>query len=352
MDKETEMSQVDAVSSYDRQSEAKEDSGHFEEVAPQRQTFAQKLKQHLRKWWWLHLILFIAITLLLVLLLVYVAFPKIAQNGIDDSSLLVTSIVLSNPSETAFHLHQVSTSLNDSPYHPHLDAFNASLALEGNNPYTYVTIPAIDAEANSTVIVDQDVAITDLKAFTDYNIALLQNEKINIAIQGSTSLHEMKFPTTTVNFNKVVTINGLNKLSGFNITSINILLKPLPDGTNMAGTVSIPNASPITFSMGNVIMDVLHDGTRIGTSTLPDLTLYPGENIVNTTSVVNQTTVLTLITTTYHDGMIPLDFVGTSSVFDGVHLTYFEEALKSVTQHVVLDAGKALSAIGLNITGS
>jgi len=120
----------------------------------------------------------------------------------------VTSIVLSNPSETAFHLHQVSTSLNDSPYHPHLDAFNASLALEGSSPYAYVTIPAIDAEANSTVIVDQDVAITDLKAFTDYNIALLQNEKVNIAIQGSTSLHEMKFPTTTVNFNKIVTING------------------------------------------------------------------------------------------------------------------------------------------------
>ena len=59
---------------------------------------------------------------------------------------------------------------------------------------------------------------------------------------------------------------------------------------------------------------------------------------------------LTLITTKYPDGKIPLDFVGTSSVFEGEHLIYFEEALKSVTQHVVLDAGAALRAVGLNIT--
>jgi len=143
---------------------------------------------------------------------------------------------------------------------------------------------------------------------------------------------------------------GLNKLSGFAITSISILLRPLSDGTNMAGTVSIPNASPITFSMGNVTMDILHNNTLIGTSTLPNLTLHPGENIVNTTSIVNQTTVLTLITTKYHDGKIPLDFVGTSSVFEGEHLTYFEEALRGVTQHVVLDAGAALRGIGLNVT--
>jgi len=103
----------------------------------------------------------------------------------------------------------VSTSLNGSPYHPHLDAFNASLSLEGGNPYAYITIPALDAAANATIVVDQPVAIADLKAFTDYNIALLQNEKINIAVRGSTSLHEMKFPTTTVDFNKIVTINGM-----------------------------------------------------------------------------------------------------------------------------------------------
>ena len=69
MDKETEVSQVDAVSSHDPYSSFKDEAGHPDEIVPQRQTFAQKLKKHLRKWWWLHLILFIAITLLLVLLL-------------------------------------------------------------------------------------------------------------------------------------------------------------------------------------------------------------------------------------------------------------------------------------------
>ena len=42
----------------------------FEDIIPQgRQTKGQKIKAHFRKWWWLHLILFILITLLIVLLL-------------------------------------------------------------------------------------------------------------------------------------------------------------------------------------------------------------------------------------------------------------------------------------------
>lgn len=69
MDKKTEMSQVDVVSSQDHHSSLKEDAAHIEDGLPKRQSFAQKLKKHLRKWWWLHLILFIAITLLMVLLL-------------------------------------------------------------------------------------------------------------------------------------------------------------------------------------------------------------------------------------------------------------------------------------------
>ena len=34
-----------------------------------RPTFMQRYKAHMKKWWWLHLIIFIAITLLIVLLM-------------------------------------------------------------------------------------------------------------------------------------------------------------------------------------------------------------------------------------------------------------------------------------------
>jgi len=65
-------------------------------------------------------------------------------------------------------------------------------------------------------------------------------------------------------------------------------------------------------------------------------------------STVNQTLVLTQIVTTYKNGMLPIDIVGNSSVYEGQHLTYFEKALGSVTQHITLDVGSALKKVGLD----
>ena len=65
-------------------------------------------------------------------------------------------------------------------------------------------------------------------------------------------------------------------------------------------------------------------------------------------SQVNQTLVLTQILENFKDGMLPIDIMGNSSVYDGQHLVYFEKALASVTQHITLNVGAALKAVGLD----
>ena len=137
-------------------------------------TSGGKVKAHFRKWWWVHLILFLIGTIVIAVILCYVAFPKIAQHGINQSELTVNSLILSNPTPNSFHLSQNSTITNNSPYHPQLDAFNASLSLQGTNtPYAYVELPHLHATQSGTNLIDQDVSITDLAAFTAYNIAVL-----------------------------------------------------------------------------------------------------------------------------------------------------------------------------------
>ena len=66
-------------------------------------------------------------------------------------------------------------------------------------------------------------------------------------------------------------------------------------------------------------------------------------------STVDQAAVIKALTTTYQNGMLPIDIVGNSSVYDGQHLPYFEKALQGLTQHVVLDVGSALKAAGLDL---
>ena len=57
---------------------------------------------------------------------------------------------------------------------------------------------------------DQDVSIVDLAAFTDYTTNVLQNEEVKVDVKGRTPLHEMRFPTTTVNYDKTATMKGIS----------------------------------------------------------------------------------------------------------------------------------------------
>ena len=313
-------------------------------------TFGSKVKAHFRRWWWVHLILFLIGTIVVAVILCYVAFPRIAQNGINKSVLTVNSLELSNPTSNSFHLTQNSTIVNNTPYHPQLDAFNASLSLHGSGPYAYVELPHLHATQTGSNLIDQDVTITDLAAFTAYNVAVLNDESVQVDVDGKTTLHEMRFPDTTVTYNTTTTMNGLNKFSGFNVTSFSIKLPPEPDGTNMVGEVYIPNPSVLTLHMGNVTFGNFLPATPysspffIGNSTLENVVLVPGNNTVPMRSTINQTLVLDAIGLVYKNGILPVDIVGATSVYNGQHLTYFEAALQSLTQHVKLDVGAALKA--------
>ncbi|KAL9002360.1 MAG: hypothetical protein Q9180_009980, partial [Flavoplaca navasiana] len=123
-----------------------------------KRSFGAKLKAHFKRFWWLHLILFIASILVIVLCIVYVAFPRIAQNGINDSTLEIESLTLSNPNPNSFHLQQTAKLTNHNRYHPRLDAFNASLSVGGaeNKPYAYIELPAVHATETTFTNIDQE----------------------------------------------------------------------------------------------------------------------------------------------------------------------------------------------------
>jgi hypothetical protein len=146
---------------------------------------------------------------------------------------------------------------------------------------------------------------------------------------------------------------GLNKLAGLNIADVRILSgqdEILPDGSNLIANVSIPNPSVMTLDLGNVTMNLAVNGTAIGYALIPNLFLTPGENKFPLQSHVEQLTILGLIQSEYNNAVLPLQIVGNSSVRNGQHLTYYEDAIKSNMINLDLDVGPALAAIGINIT--
>ena len=59
---------------------------------------------------------------------------------------------------------------------------------------------------------------------------------------------------------------------------------------------------------------------------------------------------LDLLAKNYTNGILPVDSVGESSVYNGIHLAYFESPLRDVSLIAELDVGRALRDVGINIT--
>ena len=139
---------------------------------------------------------------------VYAAFPHIAQQGVDASTIEITSLMALDPTPTSFHFIQDSLSHSYNTYHPWLDPFNASLSLAGSAPYCMVVLPGTSSGDSVPAHIDQIVQVTDLEGFTDYNAALLNSESIQARVNGSTWLYEMKFPAAHVSYDKITTLTG------------------------------------------------------------------------------------------------------------------------------------------------
>ncbi|KAB8265607.1 hypothetical protein BDV32DRAFT_34130 [Aspergillus pseudonomiae] len=313
-------------------------------------SFKSRVAAHFKKWWWAHLIAFIVVVLVVALPVVYVGYPNIAQDNINDSKLEVKSMVISEPTPESFHVDQQQVIWTDSVFHPTIYSFNASVGLLGAAPFGIATIPQLKSRDGVEVRVDQRLDLTDASAFGDFATAVMQNEYVDLNVYGRPDLKQGALPKITVTYNHTATMKGLNKLKGFSLSGMK-LAKEAPDGTNTEGQVLIPNPSVMTISLGNVTLDLSVNGTGIGTSYIQDLVLKPGDNKFPMRAKVDQLSMVTLMTK-YPGTVVPVDITGSatnSSVYDGKALSYFSRALASNKLQVNLNitevVGSSLSKL-------
>lgn len=262
---------------------------------------------------------------------VYVAMPKIAQDGVNDSSLEITQLKFTDPTPDTIVLSQVGTLHSPSMYTPTLDPFNASsyLVTDGqyaSSPMVIIPLPKIHAlHPKSTISVEnQEVSIVSLDALSDYTTAVLSNEYVTTALVGKTKLHEGALPVITINYNQTSTYKGLNGLKGFNVTNVRVNLTAL-SGPNLSGYAYIPNPSDMTIAMGDVTLELSTATGVVGNSTIANMTLVPGNNTLPMIGTMDQAKVLGSADLT--TGIVELSIVGKSAIYNGEHLVYYERAL-------------------------
>jgi len=315
-----------------------------------------RMKNHCRRFWWCDCLVLIVVVLVIVLPIIFVGIPNIAQHEINASTLEVQSEEVTSPSPDGVHLKIQTVVKSGSKFHPVIEPFRAGLSLKGQSPFLYIDIPKAKSEATTYISIDESVKLASKEGFSQYTQAVLASETLQFNLDGKTKLKLSGLPKMSVKYNKVITMKGLNKLAGLDITDVKILSGKdsiLSDGSNFIGNVHIPNPSVMTLDLGNVTMNLFLDGKPVGYSLIPNLVLKPGPNVLPMQSRVDQLAILGLVQSKYKNAVIPLEISGNSSInSNGEHLPYYEAAIKANTIKVDLNIAPALAGIGINITSS
>lgn len=137
------------------------------------------------------------------------AYPKIAQSDVNDSTLNITSMTIADPTPTSFHLIQNQVLGSHSAFHPKIYSFLASVSLLGAaQAFTTVQVPEVKAKDGAAIDVDQIADLSNAGAFGDFAQAVMLNEEVSLNIYGKPVLQQGSLPKTTVTYNKTVTMKG------------------------------------------------------------------------------------------------------------------------------------------------
>ncbi|KAF9115595.1 hypothetical protein BGX27_007332 [Mortierella sp. AM989] len=133
---------------------------------------------------------------------------------------------------------------------------------------------------------------TSHQAFQEFNRDLTVGSNLPFNVVGQASVYA-DTSIGTVNlvnipFNASTELGGLQSLANPapTITSLQVV-GGTADALSLAITVVIVNPSSISLSAGDIVLDLIYGGVKLGTVTMPNLAIIPGANTVQATSSIN-----------------------------------------------------------------
>ncbi|TQV96828.1 hypothetical protein IF1G_04068 [Cordyceps javanica] len=306
------------------------------------------IKRHCQRFWWLHLIIFVLVAVLVILITIFVAVPRIAQDKINHAKLDIVAVKISNATPTSYQMTINSTISTDGTVKANIDPFAGDMYLEDTDdktPFAVINFPPTNANKHSNVNVDQHVEIHNMDAFNKFNAWFVNNETLKIGIKGKTKVQpnglSKKYDVT---FQKVLEVKGLNLFKGMKVVEPRVELT-VDNGTdpnfrNFFAKVELPNPSHFSLDIGDATFENWFLGTNLGKLYIKDLSLVPGTNTVNVTGSLNQGEIIVLASGAKpycETGVADFSLIGYNVTRDDVEIPYFYYGLRNANQSVSIN---------------
>ncbi|CAJ2510230.1 Uu.00g061300.m01.CDS01 [Anthostomella pinea] len=301
-------------------------------------TKRQKVKRHCGRFKWWYVIGTIILLAILLPILFLVIIPAIVRNIVSKQSLPINGGTFRALSATQLSV-SLSTELN-TPLPADLDATTLFLYNKDTpefTPFLNITLPKQHIDGKTDVVVsNQTVTITNETELVSWFSKVFDQPDVQLSVRGDATVRLGKLHSKA-HIDKTVTASSLNQLSGFGIEHLTVILPAIEEnGTNIQGTVNLPNSGVLTLGLGDISLNLMAGDVRIGLITLNDVLLPPGNNswffsgeLFIGALVQNIGAVLASQGTALSDGNIQIDVTGNATVVNGVHIPFVEKVLNA-----------------------
>jgi len=281
------------------------------------------------------LIAFILIALAVILGIIFGAIPSIAQKSVNNSSLEVDGIAITAPGNDHFTLDMNSTVHSHAPLSAKFSPQTFEMYLPPSDgqeivPFMTLAVGELAVEDTFTInVTDVSTDVLNADAYLAFASQVLGKETLELGIRSNPTLNVGSIHFG-VDYQKTVTLRGLNGLKGIELFNATILDEPLEDGTNMMVQGMIPNPSSFILQVGDLTVDVSVSIQKLGYAVIKDLTLYPGENHVQINQYVDSQLLnrsKALIELTIQQPNTKILLTANSTIYNGEHITWLEKPL-------------------------
>ncbi|KAL2130261.1 hypothetical protein VTI74DRAFT_6700 [Chaetomium olivicolor] len=322
----------DAASSFD--------DGVGDKKQPGGLSIWQKVKQHIRRRWWIYLIAIVILLAILLPILFKVIIPAIIKNIVGDQELPVKGGALNFTAPTHLHI-TLDTSL-DTPLAVKIDPLPLNLlqppadgADDTGTPFLTLQMPEQYINHKTDVIIpDQVVDILDHAQLVAWFNEFFDKEAAELRLKANDLSAHLGALHYQVDLDKTVKVPGLNYLKGFGVRDMQFTIPPGPSGHNMKGHLNIPNAGVLTLGLGNLTFNVMAGDINLGLVHIYNLDLKPGNNTPPFEGdfyfdelVPNLAAFMDTQRGALADGMIEFNATGNSTFHNGQRINYVEGVL-------------------------
>lgn len=264
-----------------------------------------------------------------------VIIPAIVQRILDNQTMPVTggAFVAITPEKLNI---SITTSL-DTPLPADIDPvtlFMYNHETPAFSPFANITLPPLHIDGETEIVLtDQTVTITNETELITWFGNVFDQPKVALSTRGDSKIH-LGALHSNGHIDKTVEVDSLNKLSGFAIEHMQLLYPALDNGTNIQGTLNLPNWGALTLGIGNLSLNLMAGDLRIGLITIYEVLLPPGNNsryfngeLYLDVLIQNIGTILSTQSDALNDGNIQIDAVGNATVVNGQHIRFIEAVL-------------------------